>query len=110
MPYVMAYNRSAAAAELAEVADALGLDGTGLVPEAKADRAIAEVARIFAAIGITPTLEALGLPEDRIAWTAQQAAGIDRLIKNNPRRIDGDAMGRLVDAAWRGDLAAAAAL
>lgn len=108
MPYVMAYNRAAATPELAEVADALGLSTAGLSPEDKADAAIREVARLFAAIGITPTLKDLGLPEDRIAWTAEQAAGIDRLIKNNPRPIDGDAMGRLVGAAWRGDLAAAA--
>ncbi|WP_181708555.1 iron-containing alcohol dehydrogenase [Chthonobacter rhizosphaerae] len=108
MPYVMAYNRFAAAAELAEVADALGLDTAGLAAEAKADAAIQEVSRLFAAIGITPTLRDLGLPEDKIAWTAEQAVGIDRLVKNNPRPIDGDAMARLVGAAWRGDLPTAA--
>ncbi|WP_181700898.1 iron-containing alcohol dehydrogenase [Chthonobacter albigriseus] len=108
MPYVMAYNRSAAMAELAEVADALGLDTAGLSEDARADAAIGEVARLFAAIGITPSLDKLGLPEDRIAWTAEQAAGIERLVKNNPRPIDRDAMLRLVGAAWRGDLAAAA--
>ncbi len=108
MPYVMAHNRAAATAELAEVADALGLDTAGLPSDEKADRAIAEVARLFAAIGITPTLRDLGLPEDKVAWTAEQAAGIERLVKNNPRPIDRAAMARLVDAAWRGDLAAAA--
>ena len=62
--------------------------------------------RIFGAIGITSTLAALGLPEDRIDWTAEQALGIDRLIKNNPRGFDLSAMKRLVRAAYDGDLAA----
>ena len=106
MPYVMRYNRPAAAAEIAEVGAALGLSTAGLDTEAAADAAIEEVRRIFGAIGITSTLAALGLPEDRIDWTAEQALGIDRLIKNNPRGFDLSAMKRLVRAAYDGDLAA----
>jgi alcohol dehydrogenase class IV len=107
LPYVMTYNRKAAAADIAEVGAALGLDATGTV-EDRADATIAEVARLFAAIGITPTLAALGLPADRIDWTAEQALGIDRLIKNNARSFDPSAMRRLVQAAYDGDLASCA--
>ncbi|MDX8463918.1 iron-containing alcohol dehydrogenase, partial [Mesorhizobium sp. VK2D] len=67
-----------------------------------------EVARLFNAIGITRTLAELGLPEDKIDWTAEQALGIDRLIKNNPRPFDIAAMRRLVRAAYEGDMAASA--
>ena len=49
---------------------------------------IEEISRLFAAIGITPTLAGLGLPADKLDWTAEQALGIDRLIKNNPRPFD----------------------
>jgi alcohol dehydrogenase len=108
MPYVMSYNSTSAAPELAEVGLALGLDPAGMSTEQLADAAIGEVRRIFAAIGITPTLEALGLEADKIEWTAEQAFGIDRLIKNNPRSFDLDAMKRLVRAAYEGDLAASA--
>ncbi|MGX1100925.1 iron-containing alcohol dehydrogenase [Amorphus sp. MBR-141] len=108
LPYVMTYNRPAATAEFAAIADALGVGTAGWAPEAKADAAIAEVARLFAGIGIAPTLEALGLERDRLDWTAEQAIGIDRLIKNNPRPLDASAMKRLVRAAYEGDLAAAA--
>jgi alcohol dehydrogenase len=73
-----------------------------------ADAAIAEVARIFKTIGITPTLAALGLPEDKVEWTAETAMGIERLLKNNPRPIDLPDLKRLVAAAYAGDLAAAA--
>lgn len=108
MPYVMNYNRSATLAEMAAVADALGIDCRGMSEAEAADAAIGEVGRLFAAIGITPTLASLGLAADQIEWTSEQALGIERLIKNNPRPIDAAAMRRLVRAAWDGDLAASA--
>ena len=108
MPYVMNYNRSASAAEMAEIAQALGIDCIGMDAGAAADAAIREITRIFAAIGITPTLKDLGLAADRLDWTSEQALGIERLIKNNPRTFDLAAMRRLVQAAHDGDLAASA--
>jgi len=104
LPYVMAYNRPAAASSMADIAVALGIDAAGRDADELAGAAIARVAEIFAAIGITPTLKALGLPEDRLDWTAEQAIGIERLVKNNPRPIDLPAMRRLVRAAYDGDL------
>jgi alcohol dehydrogenase len=41
-------------------------------------------------------------------WTAEQASGIARLLKNNPRPIDRDGLHRFLVAAFDGDLAAAA--
>jgi alcohol dehydrogenase class IV len=108
LPYVMCYNRRAALAEMAEIADALGLPVTGQSNEEKADAAIAEVSRLSAAIGITPTLAGLGLARDKLDWTAEQALGIERLIKNNPRPLDLAAMKRLLGAAYDGDVAASA--
>jgi alcohol dehydrogenase len=108
LPYVMAYNRDAALDAMGEIAEALGIDGRNMDPRRLADAAIAEVARIFKTIGITPTLAALGLPEDKVEWTAETAMGIERLLKNNPRPIDLPDLKRLVAAAYAGDLAAAA--
>jgi alcohol dehydrogenase len=108
LPYVMTYNREASLPEMAEIAATLGLDVAGRDTGERADAAITEVARLFAAIGITPTLAKLGLPQDKVDWTAEQAVGIERLIKNNPRPIDLAAMKRLVRAAFDGDMAAAA--
>ncbi|WP_095088071.1 iron-containing alcohol dehydrogenase [Mesorhizobium sophorae] len=108
MPYVMTYNLAAAAPEIAEVGTALGLsDRSSSGPDALAHATISEVSRLFGAIGITPTLAELGLPEDKIDWTAEQALGIDRLIKNNPRPFDLTAMRRLIRAAYDGDMSAA---
>jgi alcohol dehydrogenase class IV len=108
LPYAMSYNRKAAMAEMAEVAVALGADPARHSTEELSHIAIREVARLFAAIGIPADLKTLGLPEDRIEWTAESASGIGRLIKNNPRPIDLDGLRRFLDAAYRGDLAAAA--
>jgi alcohol dehydrogenase len=108
LPYVMSYNRSAATPEMAAIAKALGIDDAGRSETEMAEAAIAEVSRLFAAIGITPTLAGLGLPADKLDWTAEQALGIGRLIKNNPRNLDLAAMRRLVQAAYDGDLAASA--
>ena len=107
MPYVMNYNRAIAAPEMAEIGDALGLEQKGDTQD-RAKAAIEEIRRLFTAIGITSTLADLGLSSDRLEWTAEQALGIDRLIKNNPRPFDIDAMKRLVQAAYDGDLAASA--
>jgi alcohol dehydrogenase class IV len=107
LPYVMTYNLAAAAAEIAEVGAALGLSHQGGgEADALAHATIREVSRLFGAIGITPTLAELGLPKDKIDWTAEQALGIDRLIKNNPRPFDLAAMRQLVRAAYDGDMSA----
>ncbi|MDQ0512514.1 iron-containing alcohol dehydrogenase [Ancylobacter amanitiformis] len=108
LPYVMRYNRDFARDEMAEIALALGLPGHGRSVAALADAAIEEVTRLLAAIGIPATLAELGLPADKLAWTAEQALGIERLIKNNPRPVGPADMARLLDAAYRGDATAPA--
>nr|WP_245404867.1 iron-containing alcohol dehydrogenase [Ancylobacter gelatini] len=109
LPYVMRFNREAALEDMAEIARALGLADEGRSRAARADAAIGEVARLFAAIGIPPTLAALGLPADKLVWTGEQALGIERLLKNSPRPVGPAEMTCLLDAAYRGDLDAAAA-
>jgi alcohol dehydrogenase len=105
LPYVMRYNLPAATPEIAEIGIALGLPHQGRDTDQLADATIKEVARLFDAIGITRTLADLGLPEDKIDWTAEQALGIDRLIKNNPRPFDIASMRSLVRAAYEGQIA-----
>lgn len=108
LPYVMRFNRSSALDEMAEIAGALEVGGASTSREALADAAIDKVTRLLGAIGITPTLATLGLPAERLDWVAEQAVDIERLIKNNPRPIGLTDMRCLLDAAYRGDLDAAA--
>ncbi|MET3896565.1 alcohol dehydrogenase class IV [Devosia sp. UYZn731] len=106
MPYVMEFNRSHAEAEMAEIADAMGVLSTGMDQPAKASAAIDAVADLFAAVGIPRTLKDLGLGEDKLAWTVEAALGAVRLVKNNPRPLDTASMTQLVTAAFAGDRAA----
>lgn len=103
LPFVMTFNRSSCLPELARIAAAMGLEERGSTQDALADRVIDRIASLLSAIGIPPSLSALGLAADRRDWTAEQALGIERLIKNNPRPVDLAAMKRLVGAAFEGD-------
>lgn len=105
LPYVMEFNRPVRVAELAAVARAMGADPE-TPDEELADEAIDRVAALFASVGIPATLAELGLPADRLRWTAEQALGAGRLIANNPRPLDVDAVEQIVRAAHAGDRAA----
>ena len=105
LPYVMEFNRPHAEPEMAELALAMGLAVAHLDRAGRAGAAIDAVAALFAAIGIPPTIRDLGVPEDRLDWTAEAAMGAARLVKNNPRPLDVPSMTRLVRAAFAGDRA-----
>jgi alcohol dehydrogenase len=103
MPYVMAFNRPACPAAMAEVARAMGAADQG--EEQLSHAAVSAVAELFKAIGIPTTLAALGLSADKIDWVAEQSLASQRLIKNNPRPLDVAALKMIVTTAFHGDLA-----
>ena len=89
LPYVMNYNRAVAPArDGRDRRRARPRPPPGHRPTQRRTPRSPRSTRLFAAIGITPTLAELGLPEDKLDWTAEQAIGIERLIKNNPRPLD----------------------
>jgi alcohol dehydrogenase class IV len=95
MPHVMTWNAPVIGAELDAMARAMGLaDGAEVIPA---------ITALFARIGIPPGLRALGLPDDKLPWVAEQALGITRLIQNTPRPLDAAGMARLLSAAQAGD-------
>lgn len=103
MPYVMEFNRSHCTSELADIGRAMGLDAGGLSPSEQAGAAIDAVERLFASVGIPRTIADLGVAAAQLPRIAEQALGITRLVKNNPRPIDADGMNSLVGAAFTGD-------
>jgi alcohol dehydrogenase class IV len=105
LPYVMEYNRPARVPELAAVAVAMGA-APDADDEALADEAIDRVAALLGSVGVPATLAELGLPADRLRWTAEQAVLAERLVANNPRTLDVDALEHVVRAAHNGDRAA----
>ena len=90
LPYVMEFNRPARIPELAPIALAMGASPDA-TPEDLADEAIDRVAALLASVGIPATLAELGLADDQLRWTAEQALGAERLVANNPRPLDVDA-------------------
>lgn len=102
LPYVMTFNRSHAGAEFAAIGRALGSDAAD--ETLQADAAITLVRTLFERIDIPITLKLLGLDEDKLGWTGEQALTIARLIDNNPRPLDASAMERLIGAAYSGVL------
>lgn len=102
LPYVMEFNRPIRIPELAEVALAMGAAPDAPL-EDLADEAIDRVAALLGSVGVPATLAELGLPADRLRWTAEQTMGAARLVQNNPRPLDVDAVERIVRAAYSGD-------
>lgn len=104
LPYVMEFNRPTRVPELAAIARAMGASPAD--EESLADEAIDRVEALLGAVGIPRTLADLGLPEDKLRWTAEQSLSAARLVANNPRPLDVDALERIVRAAFVGDRAA----
>ncbi|MGF7159213.1 alcohol dehydrogenase [Rhodoligotrophos appendicifer] len=102
MPYVMAFNLPARAAEFAAIAEAMGVEPDDS-QDALALAAIDAVAALYGEIGIPATLAELGFPEDRIEWAAEQAMTAARLVHNNPVALELADMKTILTAAYHGD-------
>src|SRR5690606_18552029 len=92
MPYVMAFNLRACIPEYAEIARLFGCDAQGKGDEELAREGIAAVRSLLQRIGVPLTLAELGLAEDKQDWVAEQSMLAARLVNNNPRTLDTDAM------------------
>lgn len=101
LPYVMEFNRSSSVKPFADIARAIGLEGSD--DETLSHAIVDEVARLLEAVGIPRSLAELGLPGDLQDWTAENAMSATRLLKNNPRTLDQDALTRITRAAYAGD-------
>jgi alcohol dehydrogenase len=91
LPYVMEFNRPARPAELAELERAFGAEP------------VAHVHELGRRIGLPASLAELGIAREDLRGMAEASAGIKRLVDNNPRPLDADALERILDAAWHGD-------
>ncbi len=102
LPYVMRYNATARVKEFAEIATLFGLpesDGG----EGQALAGIDAVDRLLDRIGIPSTLKELGLAEDQLGYVAEMGLKSARLVDNNPRPLDADALLEITRAAYFGD-------
>jgi alcohol dehydrogenase class IV len=99
LPYVMRYNLPVRQAEFARIAALSGENVDGLSENDAAQRAIAAVERIRAAIGIPQRLRDLGVKREQLPAFAEKAFAIKRLMDTNPRRpTQADLLGILQEA------------
>jgi len=92
LPYVMEYNRPVRAGELDALAHAMG-----------GGDAVETVHALGRRIGIPASLAEIGIERTDVRALAEQSVGIRRLIDNNPRPLDADALEAILTAAWHGD-------
>jgi alcohol dehydrogenase class IV len=95
LPYVLRHVEAGCRPQLEQVGDALGV-----APDAEA--AIAEIARLAAAVGIPRTLAEIGIDERDLPVIAAEAAAITRLVVNSPRELDAAGLESVLRAAWHG--------
>lgn len=100
MPYVMRYNAPARTAEMAEIGQLLG--GTGADETELAQAGIDAVETLLGRVGIPSTLAELGLAEYQLPSLAVLGLRSARLVQNNPRPLDEEAMLDIVTDAYNG--------
>ena len=100
LPYVMAWNKLACVERMAEIATALGVQTHGLSEKAAADLAVEAMAELCASVDIPKGMRSFGVPEDAIPAMAEEASRIDRLMRNNPRRLTAGDIEQIYRAAY----------
>jgi alcohol dehydrogenase len=91
LPYVMEFNRPARTAEIDKLSALMGGD------------AVEAVHALGLRIGLPASLAEIGVTEPDLRPMAEASVGIKRLIDNNPRPLDADALESILSAAWHGD-------
>ena len=107
LPYVMQFNAPARLPQLRRIAELLGEDVSGLDEQAAAARAIDAVTRLKQDIGIPQTLADVGVTAGRLPAMAEQAIGLQRILRVNPRRPTQQDLQEILESAYDTDRAQA---
>ncbi len=86
---VLRFNAPAAAALYAELGDVVGANDTGDF-QTRADAFATKMTEICAATGVKSRLSEVGVSHNALPRLAEDAAKIERLLKNNPRPVTYD--------------------
>ena len=65
--------------------------------------AVSQVHALGLTIGLPKSLADIGVPRHDLRPMAEASVGIKRLVDNNPRPLDVDALEAILDAAWHGE-------
>jgi len=100
LPYVMTWNKMACVERMQDIAEAMGVKTAHLSANDAADKAVEAMTALCAAVEIPPGLRSFGVPEDAIPAMAVEAAGIERLMRNNPRKLSAIDIEKIYRAAY----------
>lgn len=99
LPHVMRANRTSSPGKYAMVARIIGGEEDGEDDVAAAARAADLVAELVSDCGVPSRLTEVGVDAGAIHDMAEAAAKIDRLLRNNPRRLDAEEIEAIYRAA-----------
>lgn len=100
LPYVMEWNKLACVERMRDIADAMGVRVAHLSDRDAADLAVKAMADLCAAVEIPSGLRSFNVPEDAISAMAEEASKIDRLMRNNPRKLTSADIEKIYRAAY----------
>jgi alcohol dehydrogenase len=89
----MEFNRPARPHDLAELARVMQSPGS----------AVEHVHALGQRIGLPASLAEIGIAQEDLRGMAESSFKFKRLIDNNPRALDVNALEQILDAAWHGD-------
>ncbi len=87
LPYVMAWNKMACVERFRDIAEAMGVRVAHLSDKDAADQAVQAMTDLCVAVDIPSGIRSFNVPEDAIPEMAIEASKIDRLMRNNPRKL-----------------------
>ncbi|MGI9862456.1 hydroxyacid-oxoacid transhydrogenase [Moorella naiadis] len=87
LPYVVAFNLTAAAAKLKRIAELFGENMAGLSDLEAARKGVEAVKKLQEDIGIATHLREIGIEEEQLPEIATETIKIERLVRGNPRRV-----------------------
>jgi len=100
LPYVMEWNKLACVERMRDIADAMGARVSHLSDRDAADLAVKAMADLCAAVEIPSGLRSFNVPEDAIPAMAEEASKIERLMRNNPRKLNAADIEKIYRAAY----------
>ena len=86
LTHVLEFNLPAAPERYADIARALGVDGSGAIADV-AERGLQFLRDLIHRIGIPAHMETLGVPRSAIDGMARSALTVQRLLQQNPRTV-----------------------
>ncbi|MFJ3487437.1 iron-containing alcohol dehydrogenase [Pseudomonas sp. NPDC090202] len=100
LPYVMEWNKMACVERFRDIAEAMGVRVADLSDKDAADLAVKAMAELCAAVDIPTGMRSFNVPEDAIPAMAEEASKIERLMRNNPRKLTAADIEKIYRAAY----------